>query len=86
MKTTDEIERDCECPRYDDGEAMWTPELDERIQHTGKWVRVTVVRSFSRWSTAFGDYPELYQVRYEDGSTRNFLPHALHYQPHGDPA
>ena len=80
------VERECEFPRFDDGEQLWTPELNEKIRHTGNWVTVWVVRSFSRWGTTFGDYPELYEVRYRDGSTRNFLPHALRYQPPADAA
>lgn len=71
----------CDLPRFDDGEYLWTLHLDEQHHWNGEWDRVRVVRSFSKWGTTFGDYPELYEVEYNDGTRREFLPHALRHHP-----
>ena len=37
-----------------------------------------VIRRYSRLNTRYGDYPELYEVQWDDGSIgRAYLPHGL---------
>lgn len=43
-----------------------------------------VIRAYSKFNTRFGDYPELYSVRWDDGTVENgFLPHGLDHDRRG---
>ena len=43
-----------------------------------KWSHGEVIRVYSNYGTEFGDYPELYDVKWDSGIVgKAFLPHGL---------
>lgn len=73
---TFEIDQRVTRPLYmDDG--TWQREGDSCLDRS-PLRRGSIVRRYSRWGTRHGDYPEMYEVRWDSGEIQDgFLPHGL---------